>query len=361
MAKNNLRIDGEISSYTAWRVGQFLLENKDKAVTVTLSSFGGDIASAVKISHAFANHGNVTLIHDSYNASAATWLFGAKNIKMYSDCMLYIHCSSKDYYYWQSMNAEELKALGVKHEEDIKQLETVDRIIARKYADRSNGKYSVDDMLSLMKSHPWLTAEQCLEYGFIDEIISEKMPSRPSNSMQAEFKNCAIPLPEGVVFQDDRSLLQKLADLFKANPNINNNSTEFMNKKFVTVNSLVNVEGFDEKDGKVVLTAEQMQVIEDALVEKNNKIENHGSLESELSTVKDAKKKAEDSLAAASKALDAISDEVKKEDGIDNKIKKIKEVFDKIPAGVSSQNPSGKDADPYSDCRKDPVNNYFDE
>lgn len=134
-----------------------------------------------------------------------------------------------------------------------------------------------------------------------------------------------------------------------------------MNKKFVTVNSLVNVEGFDEKDGKVVLTAEQMQVIEDALVEKNNKIENLGSLESELSTVKDAKKKAEDSLAAASKALDAISDDVKKEEGFDNKIKKIKEVFDKIPAGVSSQNPSGKDADPYSDCRKDPVNNYFDE
>lgn len=134
-----------------------------------------------------------------------------------------------------------------------------------------------------------------------------------------------------------------------------------MNKKFVTVNSLVNVEGFDEKDGKVVLTAEQMQVIEDALVEKNNKIENHGSLESELSTVKDAKKKAEDSLAAASKALDAISDDVKKEEGIDNKIKKIKEVFDKIPAGVSAPNPKSEDVDPYSDCRKDPVNNYFDE
>ena len=78
-------------------------------------------------------------------------------------------------------------------------------------------------------------------------------------------------------------------------------------------------------------------------------------------SLSDAKKKAEDSLAAASKALDAISDDVKKEEGIDNKIKKIKEVFDKIPAGVSSQNPSGKDADPYSDCRKDPVNNYFDE
>lgn len=134
-----------------------------------------------------------------------------------------------------------------------------------------------------------------------------------------------------------------------------------MNKKFVTVNSLVNVEGFDEKDGKVVLTAEQMQVIEDALVEKNNTIENHGSLESELSAVKDAKKKAEDSLAAASKALDAISDDVKKEEGIDNKIKKIKEVFDKIPAGVSAPNPKSEDVDPYSDCRKDPVNNYFDE
>ena len=361
MAKNNFRIDGEISSYTAWAVKQFLRDNKGKAVTVTMASYGGDVASAVRISHAFAEHGDVTLIHDSYNASAATWLFGAKNIKMYSDCMLYIHCSSKDYYYWQSMNAEELKALGVQQKEDIKQLENVDRIIARKYADRSNGKYTVDDMLNLMKAHPWITADQCLEYGFIDEIISEKMPSKPSNSMQAGFRNCAIPLPEGVAFQDERSFLQKLADLFTANSNFNNNITTVMNKKYVTVNSLVNVEGFEEKDGKVVLTTAQMQVIEDALVEKNGKIENHGNLETELADVKNLKQEAEGQLTSASNALDAISDDVKKETGIMNKIKKIKEVLDKIPAKSPATNPAGNDVDPFADCRKDPINNYLDE
>ena len=42
--------------------------------------------------------------------------------------------------------AEELKALGVQQKEDIKQLENVDRIIARKYADRSNGKYTADSI-----------------------------------------------------------------------------------------------------------------------------------------------------------------------------------------------------------------------
>lgn len=368
MAKTDLRIDGEISSYTSWRVAQFLSDNKGKAVTVHMASYGGDVAAAVRISHAFAEHGDVTLIHDSFNASAATWLFGAKNIKMYSDCMLYIHCSSKEYFYWRNMNADELKALGVEMGADIKQLETVDRIVAKKYAGRTGGKYTVDDMLALMKSHPWLSAEQCLEYGFVDDIISEKAPQKPSNMMQAGFRNCAIPMPDGVAFQSERTLLQKLVDLFSGassanadNLPSNNIKEKIMNKKFITVNALVNCEGFEENEGKVVLTVQQMQVIEDALVEKNGKLENLGSMEQQLSTLKDEKKKAEDSLAAAVKVLDSISDDVKNIEGAEQKAKKLKDVFDAIPNPV--QSPSQKDApvDEYADCRKDPVNNYLDE
>ena len=62
MANNVLRINGEISSYTVWRVNQFLGDNKGKPVTVRMASPGGDVASAVQISHAFADHGDVTLI-----------------------------------------------------------------------------------------------------------------------------------------------------------------------------------------------------------------------------------------------------------------------------------------------------------
>lgn len=58
MANNVLRINGEISSYTVWRVNQFLGDNKGKPVTVRMASPGGDVASAVQISHAFADHGD---------------------------------------------------------------------------------------------------------------------------------------------------------------------------------------------------------------------------------------------------------------------------------------------------------------
>lgn len=38
MAKQTIRISGEISDYTAWRIDQFLADNKGKAVVVRLAS-----------------------------------------------------------------------------------------------------------------------------------------------------------------------------------------------------------------------------------------------------------------------------------------------------------------------------------
>ena len=37
MAKQTIRISGEISDYTAWRIDQFLADNKGKAVVVRLA------------------------------------------------------------------------------------------------------------------------------------------------------------------------------------------------------------------------------------------------------------------------------------------------------------------------------------
>ena len=362
MANNVLRINGEISSYQVWRVNQFLGENKGKPVTVRIASPGGDVAAAVQISHAFAEHGDVTLIHDSFNASAATWLFGAKVIKMYSDCMLYVHCSSKEVFYWQSMNAEQLKQMGIANAGDIKQLETIDRIIADKYASR--GKRSADDMLAVMKAHPWLTAKECQDYGLIDEIIKEKAPAKAANEMISAFRNYAIPMPEDGALSEERTFLQRLGELLgiarnslpaddttatppapsSPGPPITSNSST-MNKKFTTVNTLLKVEGFDETDSKVVLTTTQLQTIEDHLAELQGKVENNGNLEKQ---VKDQ--------------LDKFSDEVKNTNGIEAKISKIKEAFDKIPSAVvSSANANNEPKDEFADIRKDPINNFYDE
>lgn len=367
MANNVLRINGEISSFQVWRVNQFLSENKGKPVTVRMASPGGDVAAAVQISHAFAEHGDVTLIHDSFNASAATWLFGAKTIKMYSDCMLYVHCSSKEVFYWQNMNADQLKQMGIANAEDIKHLETIDRIIADKYASR--GKRNADDMIAVMKAHPWLTAKECKDYGLVDEIIQEKAPAKAANEMVGAFRNCAIPLPEDGL-SEERTFLQRLGELLglhggqsksaEGSPSLANvgpshipeapappaNSTQTtMNKTFTTVNTLLKVEGFDENDSKIVLTTTQLQTINDHLAELQGKVENNGNLEKQVTD-----------------QLDKFSDEVKSAEGIDAKISKIKEAFDKIPAPSAQPPTSGADPqDEFKDCRKDPINNFYDE
>lgn len=349
MANNVLRLNGEISGYQVWRVNQFLGENKGKPVTVCLASPGGDVAAAVQISHAFADHGDVTLIHDSFNASAATWLFGAKNIKMYNDCMLYVHCSSKEVFYWQSMNADQLKQMGVANAEDIKHLENIDRIIAGKYASR--GKRSTDDMLAVMKAHPWLIAQECKDYGLIDEIINEKAPAKAANEMISAFRNCAIPIPEDGGLSDERSFFQKLGEMLGLSRGDNSTvnqitpPTTTMNKKFINVNTLLKVEGLDEQDSKVVLTTNQIQTIEDRLVELQGKVENHGNIEKQVTD-----------------QLDKFSEEVKNTEGIDAKISKIKDVFDKIPVTATPKSavPEGP-VDEFADIRKDPINNFYNE
>ena len=362
-----IRIEGEIGSWTRYDVLYQLRQAKDQPVTMKIASYGGDIGAAVAISHAIQDHGNVTVVHDSLNASAATWLpFGAKQIRMHEDCMLYIHCSSMEVFMWQQMNAEQLKDLGLDIESDVRSLEAMDRMIANKYAKHSGGKYTQEQMLDLMRQHPWLTAQECLDYGFIDEIIAEPSGKKVTNSMAKQFRNCAIPMPEGV--EVEKTLLQRIAERLGISqqaeaPEVKDSFSfsKDMNKKFVTVNALLKVEGIEQSaDDKLVLTAEQFQVIEDALAESQGKIENLGKMEAALAASKASQKTAEDNLQAASDTLDTLSDDVKKIEGISNKVAKIKEMFDKIPA-VQAPAPAPAVKDEFADIRKDPVNFYDEE
>lgn len=365
-----IRIDGEIGRYTRWSVCEQLAQAKGKPVTLRISSYGGDIASAIRISHAIQEHGDVTVIHDSLNASAATWLpFGAKKILMHEDCMLYVHCSSMEIFLWEQMNAEDLKELGEDIDSEVKSLEKMDEMIANKYALRS-GK-TKQEMLKLMQEHPWLTAQECKEYGFIDEIIAEPSGKKVTNSLAKNFRNCAIPLPEGV--EVEKTLLQKLAEKLGITPrelkDQSPNSPEdqptqptiIMKKIFVLINALLAVEGFEQSaEGKFTLTEEQMQEIENALADNKTALE---KAKNDLTAANAAKQTAEDNLKAASDSLDSLSDMIKNIDGIDAKTAKIKEMFDKLPASVTleDQLEEKPGEDTYADIRKDPINFYEEE
>lgn len=369
-----LRIDGEIGRYTRWDVCYNLRKAKGSPVTLRIASYGGSIADAIAISHAIQEHGDVTVIHDSLNASAATWLpFGAKSIKMHEDCMLYVHCSSIEYFLWQQMNAEELKELGEDIDGEIRSLEKMDEMIANKYAARS-GK-SKDEMLKLMQDHPWLTAQECKEYGFVDEVIAEPSGKKVTNSLAKNFKNCAIPMPEGV--EVEKSLLQRVAEKLglvspktenlNAQPSTTNEQPisttqhiDNMKTIFTMLNALLAVVGFTmSAEGNFTLTEDQMKAIDDELAKNKKAIDD---LNKQLADANSAKKTAEDNLKEASDSLDSLSDMIKSIDGIANKTAKIKELFDKIPAPV--EQPTKREdgnKDEYEDIRKDPINFYEEE
>ena len=366
-----IRIDGEIGRYTKWDVTNQLKQAAGKPVTMRIASYGGDIAAAVAISHAIQEHGDVTVIHDSLNASAATWLpFGAKAIKMHEDCMLYVHCSSVELFLWQQMNAEDLKDLGEDLDSEVRTLEKMDEMIANKYAARS-GK-SKDEMLKLMQEHPWLTAQECKDYGFVDEIIAEPSGKKVTNSLVKSFKNCAIPMPEGV--EVEKSMLQRIAEKLgltntqqpspitqPQSPLHNIQPTYIMKGIFTMLNALLAVAGFAQsEEGTFALTEDQMKAIDDELDKNKKAIDD---LNTKLTAANAAKKTAEDSLQAASDSLDSLSDLIKNIDGIDAKMAKIKEMFDKLPGSVTIEDDHNKEpeVDEYQDIRKDPVNFYDEE
>lgn len=363
-----LKINGVIDSWQGYRLRSFLEENKGKEVMVRLNSYGGSIAVAVDMSHAMQEHGNVTVVHTSLNASAATWLtFGAKRIEMYSDCLLFVHPSSQEKYLWRQLDAEGMKRLGAEVAADADALDKLDQMIAAKYASRSSGKLDAAGWLQKMKTTQWLTADECLELGLVDEILKDKKAEKINSMREQDFANCSIPLPEG--YEVEKTLVQQIVDGVRAffkpsdeaqveKENIvdNNTNIKIMKKDWVNVNTLLEVEGVNVQDNKVVLTLEQMEKIENAL---KAGAEN-------LTTAKREKQNAENSLNAVVGVLDSLSDEVKSKNSAVEKVNLVKEKFDKITAGAVVVNNSGKgktekDTDDFEDCRIDPVNFIFEE
>ena len=52
--------------------------------------------------------------------------------------------------------------------------------LAAAYTEKSGR--SLDEILKLMDRETWLTANQCLDYGFVDEIMSEQHNQQYTNS-----------------------------------------------------------------------------------------------------------------------------------------------------------------------------------
>ena len=320
-----------------------------------------------------SEHGNVTVEFISFNASAATILaFGANSIEMHEDGMWLAHKCSLGVDIWGQLNADQIEGAIKELQNKKKSAEAIDLMIAQKYINRS-GK-SLKDVIALMEEERWMPASEAKDWGFIDKIIpgAHKKP-QITNEITDCFTAIGLPLPvlnasevETQPKGNDRNLVSQIIDgikgLFPANnksEDISNSNTVIsMRKEFTFINQILNSEGIEEKDGKISLSVENLQAINNAIKVAN---EAKTKAESDLAAANTARQTAENNLTAIVNDLDSLSDSVRNAADSKAKVQVIRDIVAKIPGTATASHQESDEDSKFADIATDPINSYENE
>lgn len=149
------------------------LENGED-LTVIINSGGGDVVSGQEIYSMLkkiSGEHKVTVDVQSMAASAASMIaMAGDTVRMSPVALLMIHnastCTAGDY-------------RDMQHTAEV--LQTVNAAIMEAYSRKTNLTY--DELKDMMDRETWLTANQCVEKGFADEIIEDERPRIITNAM----------------------------------------------------------------------------------------------------------------------------------------------------------------------------------
>ena len=178
----HLRLKGYVGGWDFDRdYTQYILDKyAGKPVNVCIDSMGGQLDTALSISAAFKDHGQVAVHYVSMNASAATIAsLGAKRVSIARDGWYLVHKSSFRIDEYASMNSDQIEDYIKDLEKAKAQLLKYDLQIAKAYARRC--KKSPEELYELMKEDRFMSAEEALEWGFVDEITDD--PNDPTLSI----------------------------------------------------------------------------------------------------------------------------------------------------------------------------------
>lgn len=332
---------GYMTSYVKYYLRQY----KDQPVIVRINSYGGSVNEALAIAQAFIDHGNVTVHLLGFNASAATWMcYGAKRVEMADDGFWFCHRSTISMEIWKDMNATDIETLIQQLQSQKKSQEAIDLMIAKKYLDHAKGNavnHTIEEIIQLMNEQRWLPAAETHALGFVDAII--KNAKSVTEDSYNYIRNAAtmLHLPGLPEREKKDSFLQRVQKFFgvekepeqepetppqqlESNAGEGEETTRetnlihtIMKKEFITVNSLLGVEGLQVSDGKVTLTVEQLQSIEDRL----KKLENQSNAMEDVTAI-----------------LDGVSANVKAIDGLKNKVLAVLAVVNRMPVAAPAGN-----------------------
>lgn len=275
----NLIIDDYIGQFGFSKsyVKQVLADYTDKHVDVKISSLGGDLNHGLDIRQQFLDHGDVTVYFSGFVASAATIIaLGAKRICMSKHAFMLVHKCSNFIDAWGSYNADQMQELIDQLTQNKKENDKIDVVIAQLYADKC-GK-SINEILDILKKEEWLTADEALEYGFIDEIVDTPDMQKTNFTAELAVKFNRIGLPTGGFEpkQQDNSVLDKILSAIRslqqkfAEPATQPSQPIFsvMDFNFTNVAALLDIEALaTTEDGQVNITTDQMQAIENRIAE----------------------------------------------------------------------------------------------
>ena len=280
----NINIDDYIGrwGYSKQYIRHQLAGLKGKPVNVRISSLGGSVEHGLDIRQQFLDHGDVTAYLYGLVASSATIAaLGAKKVCISKYCMFLVHKVSNWVDAWGQMNADQIQELIDDLKENKLQNDKFDLVLAQMYANKCNKQ--IDEILDTLKAGRWLTAQEALEYGFVDEIIEDAKEDKVNLASFTDKLNVlgfpALPQmdnkedKESGWFQRIMEKLDAFSPLLKSE-----NSTHLINlimkKDYQKVNAILNVEGLEfDKDGKVTLTEAQVK----ALNEKVDALEKEAS------------------------------------------------------------------------------------
>jgi ATP-dependent protease ClpP protease subunit len=216
MPNYHLKLKGFVGGYDfdASYVDYILSKNQGKPVDVLIDSLGGSLATALSIVASFREHGQVHVHYVGMNASAATIVsMGANHVTMDASAMYLVHKCSAEFLQWASLNADQLKD-QIAHLEQMKtDLEKMDANVASLYAAKC--KKPASDLLDLMKVGGWLTAQEALAWGFVDEITDSKEDKAPvlTEATACAMASAGIPLPH-MPIQPEQSEWSKFLSSF---------------------------------------------------------------------------------------------------------------------------------------------------
>ncbi len=261
-------------------VSRTLTKYKDRPVTVLIDSLGGSLATALSIASCFKNHGDVTVHFVGMNASAATIAsMGAAHITMDECAMYLVHKCSAEFFQWALLNADQLQSQIDELAQIKSDLEKMDLNIAKMYAGKCSK--STDDLLGLMKTGGWLTADEALQWGFVDSLTDNNEDAEPvlTEDIAASLQANGMPLPNLPIQQAHtpkgfQKLVEMLSTFFQRKEQDNPKTHKDMNKllPFLAVALAMQQQEFTLTDEYLSLTAEQADTLEAYLKNLTDKI-----------------------------------------------------------------------------------------